>query len=147
MQQAVKTAVDLLSRRDHCRRELLTKLHQRGFPQTVAVQALNRCENERWLCETRFAESYVRIKAGKGYGPSRIRQELLMKDVSELDVEAGFRALCDDEHDWFESAKNQRIKHFGHMPASESKLRQKQQRYLFNRGFTSEQIRYACNDE
>lgn len=147
-EQARKIAVDLLSRRDHCRLELLQKLQQRGFSTEQGSEAVAYCVENLWLNEASYARGYVRQRASKGYGEVRIRQELQQREISDEDIANAFAEL-EQEHelDWFESAKQVRQKRFGVELPQEMKLRQKQQAYLYRRGFSSEQIRYACSDE
>lgn len=146
--QAVSVAVDLLSRRDHYKQELLLKLQQRGFYPEVLELAVQRCEAEGWLREANYARIYVRQRAHKGYGPKRIQQELQQRGISSVDRQLAFESLEQEEcFDWFESAKCQKEKKFGLEVASDFRLKQKQQAYLYGRGFSSEQIRYACLGE
>lgn len=148
LEQAKKVAVDLLSRREHCRLELKQKLLQRGFSSELIIQTIAYCLENQWLNEANYARIFVRQRALKGYGPSRIRQELQQCELGETDVMAAFNELEQEaEVDWFESAKWVREKRFGSSWPNDFKQQKKQQAYLYRRGFNTEQIRYACSNE
>ena len=80
--RAFNKAVDLLSRRDHARGELLTKLKQKGFADG-AEQALEKLESYGYIDDRRFAQNYANeLIRLKGFGKRRIVQELFKKGVS-----------------------------------------------------------------
>ncbi|MBW8189758.1 recombination regulator RecX [Neiella marina] len=142
--EAVQSASAILARRDHCRQELSLKLQQRGFHPETITQTLQYCEQQNWLNEAEYARIYVRVRSERGYGPLRVRQELLQKCVPSDDIEQAFNEF---EGDWFELARDQRIKRFGDFWPDDFKLKLKQQNYLYRRGFDQEQIRYACTNQ
>ena len=70
----------LLARRDHSVHELTVKLkpfYSSGEIETV----IERCLQENWLNDARFAENYIRNRSS-GYGPRRIAMELQQKGVA-----------------------------------------------------------------
>jgi len=95
---------------------------------------------ERLLDESRFAESFVHARVGRGQGPARIRAGLRERGVDESLVEA---ALAGAEVDWCELAGQVRRKRFGDGLPREARERARQMRFLQQRGFTPEQIRQA----
>ena len=72
-------AIDLLSRREHSQLELRKKLVAKGFADDEVDELLLRLHEENLQSDERYAESYVRQRVDKGYGPIRIRQELRQK--------------------------------------------------------------------
>lgn len=83
--RAFNKAVDLLSRRDHAKGELLVKLRQKGFADG-AEQALEKLEGYGYIDDRRFALNYANeLIRLKGFGKRRIVQELFKKGV-ERDV-------------------------------------------------------------
>ncbi len=144
---AIRIVIDLLSRRDHCRFELQQKLRQRGVEAQEIETALAHCEAEGWLNESAYAASFIRGRAGKGHGPRRILQELQMRQVaSEISQEALEQYERENAVDWFEAAKALYQRRFGEHATFDYKERQKRQRYLFQRGYDSEQIQYAMSE-
>ncbi|HVJ31411.1 MAG TPA: regulatory protein RecX, partial [Gammaproteobacteria bacterium] len=71
-----RTALELLARREHSRRELTRKLAARGFSDDVVSPVLDKLERTGALADARFTDSFVRSRIGKGQGPQRIRAEL-----------------------------------------------------------------------
>ena len=131
------TAMDLLSRREHSRLELSTKLRQREFSAAEITAALDRLQQEGLLSDQRFAESFVYQRVAKGYGPIRIRHELQQRGVDETIIEP---LLCVSESVWSEAMRQQRKKKFGAELPVEYKEKMKQARFLQNRGFSPESV-------
>src|SRR3990167_2544794 len=77
-----RAAMDLLARREHGRVELTRKLRQRGAPVELIDAALERLVQEGLLSEARYLESFVGYRARAGYGPLRIREELIQRGLS-----------------------------------------------------------------
>lgn len=73
---AYETALGLLSRREHSRRDLTRKLTRRGIEPAEAGEAIDRLAGAAYQSDRRFAESLVRQRAGQGYGPRHIQAEL-----------------------------------------------------------------------
>ena len=67
-------AVALLARRDHSRRELVTKLQQRLGDQPALEAVLAWCEEHDFIDDRRFAGFFVRARIERGQGMLRIRQ-------------------------------------------------------------------------
>ncbi len=128
-------AVALLARRDHGRRELITKLQQRLGEQPALAEVLAWCEEHGFIDDRRFAGFFVRARIERGQGVLRIRQELQLKGV-ENDVIA--EALENAEVDWFALAREVRARRFRHYPADQ-KEKARQLRFLQSRGFDAEQ--------
>ncbi|MEQ3636534.1 regulatory protein RecX [Alcanivorax sp.] len=128
-------AVALLARRDHSRRELVTKLQQRLGDQPALEAVLAWCEEHDFIDDRRFAGFFVRAHIERGQGVLRIRQELQLKGV-ENDWIA--EALEDAEVDWFALAKDVRARRFRQYP-QDHKEKAKQLRFLQSRGFNAEQ--------
>jgi regulatory protein len=73
---AYETALGLLSRREHSRRDLQRKLGRRGIDPAAAGEAIDRLAGAAYQSDRRFAESLVRQRANQGYGPRHVRAEL-----------------------------------------------------------------------
>ena len=85
---AYQTALDLLSRRDHFRRELSDKLRQRDFPADQIEAAIARCEDLGLVNDERVAERFVEVRAAtRGWGPRRLAAELQKRGVPRDDAE------------------------------------------------------------
>jgi len=85
---AYQTALDLVSRRDHFRRELVEKLRTREFPANEIEDAITRCEDLDLLNDERVAERFVEVRAAdRGWGPHRLAAELRQRGLSLEDAE------------------------------------------------------------
>jgi regulatory protein len=141
--QARDKAIGLLARREHSRYELRQKL--RAFHDQIDVDSLLDDLAELGLqCDARYAGVLVRSKAQSGYGIQRIRQWAKQNGVAQNDL---YLALEELDHDWFEAARMQRQKHYGLLPPDSMQAKAKQMRYLYNRGFSQDQIQYAMDAE
>jgi regulatory protein len=91
-----QTALDLLSRRDHFRRELEDKLRRRDLPDDEIAAAIARCEALGLIDDERVARRFVEVRAGsRGWGPRRLAAELQQRGLSREDAE-GIAALPPD---------------------------------------------------
>jgi regulatory protein len=131
-------AIALLARREHSARELERKLRDRGFAGEVICGCIARLQQERLQSDARYAESYVLMRAGKGYGPLRIRVELAERGVADE-----FIAPPLDEMDgqWQALAEEARRKRFGSKLPGEFQERARQARFLQYRGFATDHFR------
>ena len=132
-----RTAMDLLARREHGRVELTRKLRQRGACPDMIDIALDRLTEEGLLSESRYLESYISYRAGSGYGPLRIREELNQRGLSRGDVE---EAIRESGFNWQEQLEDTwRRKFAGSLP-EDAKERARQGRFLSYRGYSLEMI-------
>jgi regulatory protein len=85
---AYQAALDLLSRRDHFRRELEEKLRHREFSNEDIEAAAARCEELDLLNEARVAARFVEVRAvDRGWGPHRLAAELRQRGVAAEDAD------------------------------------------------------------
>ena len=83
-----QTALDLLSRRDHFRRELEDKLRLRDLPDDEIAAAIERCVELGLIDDERIAERFVEVRAAsRGWGPRRLAGELQQRGMSHEDAE------------------------------------------------------------
>ncbi len=86
--------------------------------------------------DARFAESFVRSRIQRGYGPIKIRQELSSRGVSEHDLEDGLTRASEF---WMGIAEGGLAKKYGQPPANRDGWAT-QARFLARRGFPSDLI-------
>jgi len=139
-------AIGLLSRREYSRTELSRKLN------TVALDVSDELRYQ--LSETvlddlielgyqsdlRFASGFVRYKAQSGNGPLKISKELMYKGVDRklLDI-----VIEEEQIDFFEIAADLMVRKYSLEKLSDYSNYQKAFRYMANRGFSTDQIKYA----
>lgn len=137
-------ALGLLARREHSVLELERKLRQRGYEHELIDPVLKALCAEGLLSETRFAEAWLHSRAARGYGPVKIRAELRLRGLTDLQVQ---QALAGADTDWGKSAAEVRRKRFGAEQPGSLPERARQTRFLESRGFTGEHIRQALRGE
>ncbi len=125
-------AMDLLARREHSRRELINKLKIRGFEGEEVEAYLDRLAEKDLQSDQRFAESYVRMRSGNGYGQRRISQELTQKGIAESRISQIYEEMA---LDWYQIALEIWQKKYNQLPGNDLKLKAKQSRFLQYRGF------------
>jgi len=109
---AWEAAVSALSRKNHTAHELKAKLLSRGFDAQSVAAAVDRCRDLKYLDDEQTAIRYCAALRQRGYGPLRIRAELLARGLegpgvdrlldadreSESEAAAALAAL--DRHFW-----------------------------------------------
>jgi regulatory protein len=81
---ALDDALSLLGRRDHFRAELTSKLLDRGHAMEEAELAVAICVQRGWVDDEALAHRFVQWRGpNNGWGPHRLRQELLRRGVDE----------------------------------------------------------------
>ncbi len=133
-----EAALRLLARREHSRLELAGKLARRGWPETAVDGLIDELAEENLQSDERFAESYVRQRVGKAYGPVRIRAELSERGI---DRSQAARAIEAESPDWFAIAADWYEKRYGPEPPADFKEKSRRQQALARRGFAHEHIR------
>ena len=133
-------AMRLLTRREHSSLELKQKLVYKGFDSTLVDTLIQDLRLEGLLSDERFAESYMRSRISRGYGPARIRQELRQRGTNDEIIEA---TVIDNDTQWFELARSVRQKKFGMDVPQNLKDKLKQQQFLQYRGFSQQHMKFA----
>ena len=134
---ARNTAMDLLSRREHSRSELVEKLRQREFDAEAIEQALDYLQQQGLQSDQRYAESYVYQRAQKGFGPLKIEYELRQRGIADHIIES---VMQPEQESWSERMRQQRARKFGDRLPEEYAEKMKQARFLQNRGFSPELV-------
>jgi len=127
-----------LSQRDYGVQELFGRLQAKGFSPSVIDAVLISLQSGGYLDEQRFAESYIRFRAAKGFGPERIRLELQQKEVLDERVQAAFATL---DIDWVAAARRVKDKKYGQEVPADRLAHAKQWRFLQYRGFNADDIK------
>lgn len=135
-------ALGWLARREHSRRELYSKILQKGCDAAIAAEVVKQLEAERLLSDDRFMESLIQARRNRGYGPLRIQKELQEKGVAP---EAIARWLDATSQEWIDDIRRVQRKKFGARLPKNLADRSRQARFLQYRGFTHDQIRQALD--
>jgi len=133
-------AMDLLARREYSRTELLNRLATRFGSVSILAEVVEQLSSDGLQSDERFAELLVRSRCLRFQGPIKIRYELVQKGVDEHTTDCA--VAMRDQH-WSELALACRVRKFGESDPVDAKERARQQRFLLQRGFSHDQIRYA----
>lgn len=133
-----EAAVRLLARREHSRRELERKLTERGYSEGSIADALAGLAEAGLQSDARFAASWVRQRAGRGYGPRRILAELAERGVDAATAQS---ALDDEAPDFEAIAADWYRRKYRERAPKDFRERAQRAQALYRRGFESGQIR------
>ena len=127
-------ALDLVSRREHSRHELMQKLDKR-YPATSPIieEVLDKLEINNILDDERFAEMYLNSRARRGFGPKKIEMELNSRKVNSLFISNAIEAY----ESWLENAQTVLKKKFKDQKPVDYQSKMKQKQFLFSRGFSA----------
>lgn len=99
-------------------------------------------ENQGLVSDRRFAESLVRSRVERGYGPVKIAHELRAKGVDDALVN---EVVEDDNEYWVARLEAAWKKRYGRVPRDYQEWA-RQARGLQNRGFSADQVRRVIPD-
>jgi len=136
-------SLDLLSRREHSKKEIKEKLNLRFENKELIDSVLVKLLENNLVNDLRFTESYVSSRKKRGFGPKKIIYELLSKGVKESISEA----IIAESDDWEQIAKSTFAKKYKDGICSETKDQLKQKSFLQNRGFRSKEIESVFNED
>ena len=147
--------IELLARREHGSSELKTKLakrfRKRDCDLNTVEQVTQQLIEEGLLSDERFAASRVRQLAGRGYGPSRIRNHLRQQRVEHL-ISDNMEEAFDSEVDWeVEATAVYKKKYGGATIEGDWDARQRERgrrlRFMQYRGFSSDVSQNLVNKD
>lgn len=94
---AKERALMLLGYRDHSIAELQRKLRDCGYSPSVARAVTDRMTEVELLDDERFSSAWTRSRVSAGYGPRRIRQELVRRGIDPELADAAIAESIDGE--------------------------------------------------
>ena len=141
-QQALNTAVRILTHRDHSTYELKQKLQQRGFASHVINGVIEKCERFGYIDDQRTARVYILQLKRKCFGKRYIRLALNKKrlrgDAIDRILSADYPKV--DEYEHASRILEKKKKAFAREP-DPKKRSDKIYRFLYSRGFNPAVIR------
>jgi regulatory protein len=130
-------AMNLLARREHSQQELLAKLSKTGADEPTLLEVIKRLIEQGLQSDERFAEAFVRARRQKGYGPSRIFQELKIRGLEDDIID---QALDYSTADSFEQAFVWAQRRYSALSLDDPKVYRRAYAALARRGFCAEVI-------
>ena len=136
-------AYGLLAKREHSAAELRNKLKQKEFAEDEIELLLKKLQQANLQSDSRYAESLIRSRVNRGYGPRYIEQELFHKGVCSDTASAVLKEMAID---WFDVANDSYQKKYRLKPIHDDKEKAKRMRFLQYRGFSFDHIMTLIND-
>ncbi|WP_456428377.1 RecX family transcriptional regulator [Rhodocaloribacter sp.] len=146
--RAKSAAFHYLAYRARTEREVRRKLSGKGFEEGVIDEVVGRLHTLGYLDDEAYARTYVRARfAGRGYGPQRIRAELLRRGVDRAHIDAALDELL-DEDDVVARARRHAAKRWPRLAAEPDprKRRKKLTDFLVRRGFSFDVVRRVVDE-
>ena len=137
-----KKLLDLLSRREHSKYELILKLKRRVESVEKLKDELNKLSKEKLQSDLRFSESYIRSRYNSGFGPTRIKYDLSLRKVSDSII---INAFDQSDLNWTEKLKKENTKKYGVDKSKNMQELSKRIKFFVQRGFEKEMIRKVIN--
>jgi len=145
--RAKKRAMNLLLKMDRTEADVRQKLEEGGYPSEAVDAAIDYLKSFHYLDDYRYASEYIRIKSGS-MSCRMIKQKLSEKGISKNVIEEVYNEIdsedkSDREIELIRKLIDKRCK--GRTSDMEYREKQKLYAYLYNKGFSIENIDRAYN--
>lgn len=133
-------ALHLLAHRPYTEHELRCRLQQGNVTPECVDEVLDWLRSLGYVDDAAFARRWVEVRRQtKGFGPVRLRHELVERGVATEFIEAALAEVSEEEYveSAFEQAR-QRLERLGEVP--EAKARRQIYGFLVRRGFTGNTV-------
>jgi regulatory protein len=127
--------MDFLSRREHSSKEIYQKMSRKVESKEMLLESIKELERDGLLSDERFAESYFQSRKRRGFGPLRIKSELIQRGVKE-----NLFYSLEKEIDWSSNALDALKKKLNGKMPQETKEILKLKNFLNYRGFEFQDI-------
>jgi len=127
--------MDFLSRREHSSKEIYQKMSRKVESKEMLLESIKELERDGLLSDERFAESYFQSRKRRGFGPLRIKSELVQRGVKE-----NLFYSLEKEIDWSSNALDALKKKLNGKVPQETKEILKLKNFLNYRGFEFQDI-------
>ncbi len=138
-----RAAMNLLARREHSLGELRQKLRRQFDDEAVLETQLQQLAQEKLQSDDRYAASFARLRAVRGYGPARVRQELREKSISDTAMTLALETAVPD---WSVLAEKVFRKKFGAPGRVELKEKARRARFMQYRGFSADHYQHLLDN-
>lgn len=136
--QALTKAMRFCAYQERCIFDLRKKKHEWGLKEEEFAQLLEQLQDENFLNEERFAESYVRGKFHqKKWGKLKIRQGLYSKNIPNSIIEEKIKLIQDKD---YKKSIRELLHRKLEQLADDPNKKIKAQRYLFSKGYEMEWV-------
>jgi regulatory protein len=148
VEAAHRVGLRMLTSRPRAVYEVLRRLRERGHNPSAAAEAVGRLEEAGLLDDTEFAEHFVRVRAPKGFGRSRLLRDLLARGVdrriAEPAIDRGLEHEGVDRSEQVRRLLERRASQVRNLPTE--KQRRRLLAYLERRGFRGREVSDAIEE-
>lgn len=144
MNKAYNYALSLLAKREYCVTELANKLEQKGFDSDIISHSIAKLKELNLQSDERYIEMICNARIRQGYGPLRIKQELLSKNIASYLIDG---ILASEKDNWLNHALSVWHKKYAKDTQYSIKEIQKQKSFLYSRGFSVDTIAKVFKEE
>lgn len=137
MNNAYNYALSLLAKREYCVTELINKLALKGFESDIICLVIAKLKDLNLQNDERYVEMICHARIRQGYGPLRIKQELISKNIASYLIDD---ILAQERNNWTEYALSVWLKKYNKDVEYSAEEIQKQKSFLYARGFSAETI-------
>ena len=144
---AKASALAGLANRARTAQELRDSLSRKGFAEDIVEDTVADLERLGLVDDAAYARAFVRGRfSGRGYGPARLRQDLMRKGVARATIDGALAELTEAE-DLGEAARDQAARKWRALASEDDprKRKKKTMDYLVRRGFGFDQARAAVD--
>ena len=138
-----RAAMNLLARREHSLGELRQKLLRQFDDEALVESQLQQLAAEKLQSDDRYAGSFARMRALRGYGPARVRQEMREKSIADAAMTLALETAVPD---WSVLAEEVFRKKFGAPGRVELKEKARRARFMQYRGFSADHYQHLLGD-
>ena len=141
IEAAYRTALRCLELRSYARSDLARRLTRKGHPRPAVEAALERVAVLGLLDDEAYARSYVRTRAARGRGPSRLIRDLLAMGVQRSLIDRAIAAEWPEGSDRTsmpQALATKRALQLGSLPRQTK--RRRVLAYLARRGFSGREV-------
>lgn len=139
--KAIAYASRLLSMQEYSQKMVREKLKSKGYFEQEIEQAVEFLLENNWLNDERFSESFIRSRVNRGQGKTRILFELGQKGIDSAQAEEYMDALDVSWQFICDQTTQRKLQSLS--SERDLKTRQKLERFLRYRGFSSCEIRHS----
>lgn len=146
LSKAKDSALVFLSHRDRSVKEMIDKLHSKGYQQEIIKKVIHILIKSDILDDERFAWMFSKSKVEtRSWGPVKLQYELTLKGIDKDILERTINKIYDEysQYDLIRSLLSKRINSDSEVDANEMK---KHIDFLKRRGYTWNVIREAISD-
>ena len=141
--RAKETALSFLGHRSRTEHEVVQKLERAGFGQGIIAAVIERLYELSYLDDAAFTKAYIQHRTQhKGYGPRRIKSDLLRLGISADKIEQALEQYT-DRHQLVKKAIEQAKKYCRKVRKEPDPYKKKQKihQFLLRKGHTYETAR------